>query len=344
MVIAVTVLAIAFLIVIHELGHFLMARACGMRVERFSVGFGPVLFRRRRGETEWAFSAVPLGGYVKIAGMAAEEDIAPDDAAAYCNQPAWRRFLVILAGPGMNYLAALALAAGLLLSVGFREPDPGPVLGTIVPGGAAAQAGLQSGDRVAAVDGKAVGSWGELVAEIQARPGRAALLTVERGGQTLSLTATPRDEGGVGRIGVGQGSTLVQGASVPAAVARAVSATNQKAADVLSGFWQMITGRQKAQLQGPLGIAQEMARSAREGAVPFLATVWFISLVLAIFNLLPVPALDGARLLVLAFEIVTRRRVNARLENIVHTVGFVALLALLLGVTIFGDLARLLRR
>jgi regulator of sigma E protease len=344
MVIAVTVLAIALLIVVHEFGHFLAARACGMRVERFSVGFGPVLARRTAGETEWALSAIPLGGYVKIAGMAAEEAIDPADRAAYCNQPAWRRFLVILAGPGMNYAAAVALATGLFLSVGFHEPDPRPVLGPVIPEGAAAQAGLRAGDRILAVDGRPVSTWAELVAEVVARPGRPARLEVERGGEALAVVVTPRDEGGVGRIGVMPSSRAVQAPSAWAAAARAFSATNQRAADVLSGFWQMVTGRQKAQVQGPLGIAQEMARSARQGPGPFLAAVWFISLVLAIFNLLPVPALDGGRLLVLAWEIVTRRRVNPRVENAVPFVGFVALLALLVWVTLFGDLARLLRR
>jgi len=343
MVIAVTVLAIALLIVIHELGHFLMARACGMRVERFSVGFGPVLARRMRGETEWALSAIPLGGYVKIAGMAAEEEIDPADRAAYCNQPAWRRFLVILAGPGMNYLAAVLLAAALLASIGFPEPDPRPVLGSPVEGGVAAQAGLRKGDRILSVDGKPVDTWADLVREVMARPGRPMQLELERGAERLTLAVTPADEAGVGRLGVRPGARPFRASSLPAALVRGFSVTNQQGAAVLDGFWKMITLQQKGRVQGPAGIAQEMAASAREGTAPFLAAVWFISLVLAIFNLLPIPALDGGRLLVLAYEIVTRRRVNPRVENLVHTVGFLALLALLVAVTLFGDLPRLLR-
>jgi len=344
MLVAVTVLAIALLIVVHELGHLLVARACGMRVDRFSVGFGPVVWKRRRGETEWALSAIPLGGYVTIAGMAAGDEIRPDDRAAYCNQPAWRRFLVILAGPGTNYLGAVALAAALLLGGAFQAPAPGAVIGPPVPGGAAEQAGLRAGDRVRSANGQPVESWVALVAAVQASPGRPVQLVVERGGAEVTIAVTPRDEGGTGRIGVRPGARAVGADSFGQALWQGGALTWQRAADVLGGLWQMITGRQKGQVAGPLGIGQEMVARAREGAGPFLTSVWEISLMLAIFNLLPVPALDGGRLLVLGWELATRRRPNPRVENAVHMVGFLALLALLLWVTIFGDLARLLRK
>src|SRR5512140_1293341 len=116
-VVLVVVVAFGALVVIHELGHFALARLCRMRVERFSVGFGPVLLRRRRGETEWALSAIPFGGYVKIAGMGPGEAIEPGDPSAYANQKAWRRFVVILGGPAMNYLFAVGLAAVMLASL-----------------------------------------------------------------------------------------------------------------------------------------------------------------------------------------------------------------------------------
>src|SRR5690242_19056968 len=136
LVVLVVVVAFGALIIIHELGHFALARSCGMRVERFSVGFGPVLLRRRRGDVEWVLSAVPFGGYVKLAGMAAGDDIDECDPAAYANQPAWRRFLVILAGPAMNYVFAVLLAATMLATLGFREPDPTPVVGEVLAGAA----------------------------------------------------------------------------------------------------------------------------------------------------------------------------------------------------------------
>lgn len=336
------VAAFGALVVIHELGHFAAARLCRMRVERFSVGFGPVLLRRARGETEWALSAVPFGGYVKIAGMGPGEEIAPGDQGAYANQAAWRRFLVILAGPGMNYVFAVLLAAAMLGTLGFREPDPAPLLGEVVAGGAAERAGLRPGDRVLAVDGRPVASWSALVAEVVARPSRPARFSVERDGGTVELVATPEAKGSVGRLGIGQAARVVR-VGPGQALAGGLRVTNERAGEILAGLGQMVTGRQRAELRGPVGIAQEMARSARAGAAPFISIVWFISIALGLFNLLPVPALDGGRLVFLVYEIVTRRRVNQRVENVVHLAGFVALFGLLVAVTVFGDLARIFR-
>ncbi len=343
LVILVVVVAFGGLIVIHELGHFAAARFSRMRVERFSVGFGPVLLRRRARETEWVISAVPFGGYVSISGMAPGEVVETGDRGAYANQPAWRRLLVIVAGPAMNYLFAVVLAALMLASLGFPEPNPAPVLGEIVAGGAAERAGLRARDRVVAVDGRPVSSWEALVEEVVAHPGKATRLTVERDGGPVQVVATPDDAGGRGRLGIGQSTRATQ-ASPAQALVNGVRVTNARAGAILAGLGQMVTGRQRAELRGPLGIAQEMARSARAGAAPFLSIVWFISIALALFNLLPLPALDGGRLVFLVYEMVTRRRVNARVEHIVHLAGFVALFGLLIAVTLFGDLARMLRR
>jgi regulator of sigma E protease len=343
LVVLVVILAFGALVIVHELGHFLLARSCRMRVERFSVGFGPVLLRRRRRDVEWVLSAVPFGGYVKIAGMAPGEEIEDGDLGAYANQPAWRRFLVILAGPAMNYVFAVLIAAAMLASLGFREPDPSPVVGEVLAGAAAQRAGLRQGDRILAVDGRPVTTWEALVGEIVAHPGTATRLSIQRGeGPPLEIVATPEAVGGRGRLGIGQSARIVRAGAADSFVA-GVHVTNQRAGEILSGLGQMVTGRQRAELRGPLGIAQEMVRSARAGAAPFITIVWFISIALALFNLLPLPALDGGRLVFLVYEIVTRRRVNQRVENIVHLAGFVALFGLLVAVTLFGDLARIFR-
>jgi regulator of sigma E protease len=344
LVVLVVIVAFGALVVVHELGHFAVARLSRMRVERFSVGFGPVLLRGRRGQTEWALSAIPFGGYVKIAGMGPGETVAPDDRGAYANQPAWRRFLVILGGPAMNYLFAVVVAAAMLASFGFREADPSPIVGEVLAGGAAQRGGLRAGDRVLSVDGRPVESWEALVAEIVAHPGQPAALSVERGGAPpIPLVVTPDSAGGRGRLGIAQSARVVR-AGPGGALLAGLRVTNDRAGEILSGLGQMVTGRQRAELRGPLGIAQEMARSARAGAAPFITIVWFISIALALFNLLPIPALDGGRLVFLVYEIVTRRRVNQRVENIVHLAGFVALFGLLVAVTLFGDLARMFRR
>ena len=346
--IALAILAFGLLIVIHELGHYLAARWSGMRVERFSVGFGPVIWSRRRGDTEWAVSAVPLGGYVKIAGMAPGEEIAADDRSAYSHQPAWRRFLVILAGPAMNYLLAVVLAAGLIATLGLREPDSTSTLGDIIGGGAAERAGLRPGDRIVGAAGAPVADWMALVQAVRAHPGQDLPLVVERAGSPagsppVEMTIRPDDSGGIGKAGIAPSLRAVRAGPIDA-VGMAFQKTNDKAGEILGGLGQVVTRKQKAELQGPLGIAQEMTRSARAGAAPFLMMVWLISLMLAIFNFLPLPALDGGRLVFLVYEIVARRPVNQKVEAVIHTLGFVALLALLLGITVFGDLPRLFRR
>jgi regulator of sigma E protease len=343
----VTVLAFGLLIVIHELGHYLAARGSGMRVERFSVGFGPVVWSRRRGDTEWAVSAVPLGGYVKIAGMAPGEDLPPGDTGAYSAKPAWKRFLVIMAGPAMNYLLAVVLAVLLIATMGLKEPDQSSAVGDVIPGGAAERAGLRAGDRIVSAGGAPVSDWKGLVEAIRAHPGQDLVLGVERaaepGKPPAAVTLRPDDAGGIGKAGIAPSLRSVR-AGLLESVALGFRRTNEKAGEILGGLGQVVTRKQKAELQGPIGIAQEMTRSARAGAAPFLMMVWLISIMLAIFNFLPLPALDGGRLLFLAYEMVTGRPVNQKAEAVIHTVGFVLLLGLLLAVTLFGDLPRLFRR
>jgi regulator of sigma E protease len=339
--IVAAVLAISLLIVIHEAGHHLAARAFGMRVERFSIGFGPVLLRTQRRGTEFALSALPLGGYVKIAGMAPGEDVDAADAGAYANHAAWRRFLVILAGPAMNYLAAIAIAAACLLTVGLPDADPSARVGALTPGMPAEKAGLEPGDRIVSVDGTQVSTWLELVAELQHRPGKTFPLEIERGegaaARRVTLPITPVDEKGTGRVGFRQHQVLSRDASL-GAIPDAFVRTNRNISLQLHGFGAMFSGAQKPDVSGPVGIGKDLVRGAREGTPTFFSLVWTISVVLAILNLFPIPALDGGRLVFLGYEIVTRRRANAKLEGVVNLVGAVALFALIVGVTLFKDI------
>lgn len=343
--VAAAVLGVSLLIVLHELGHMWVAQALGMRVERFSVGFGKVLWSGQRGGVEYVVSLLPLGGYVRIVGMSPGDEVAPDDPSAYCNQAAWRRVLVLAAGPGANYLIAVVLAALLLGSIGLPTPDGSARVGDLVAGMPAEKAGLRPGDRILAVAGAPVERWNELVAALQKRPGQAIELVVERGegpaAERLTLPITPEDRGGVGRVGVTPYAPRVKLGALEA-IGQGFARTNAAAGQTLAMLKGMVTREQKAELSGPVGIAQELVRGAKVGLDRFLTIVWNISVALALFNLLPLPALDGGRLVFLAYELVTRRRVNEKVESYVHAAGFVALIALLLGVTIFGDLARLL--
>jgi len=335
--IVAAVLGVSVLIVIHEAGHFLVARAFGMKVERFSVGFGPVLLSTRRAGTQFAVSALPLGGYVKITGMAPGEDVDPSDPALYCNQAAWRRFLAILAGPAMNYVSAVLLGVMLLLGPGLRTPDPAAAVGRVLEGSPAEQAGLRAADRVLAVADRPVATWDDLVHEIQAHPGQPIAVAVERGqgasAQRLTLQLIPRDDGGTGRAGFEQHALPLRSQGLGSALAAAFHRTNTIA-------WSQVTvfGKRGTKLVGPLGLGNQLLSAWRDGDGAFVNLLWVLSVVLAVLNLFPLPALDGGRLVFLAYEVVTRRRVNARVEGVVHMVGFVALIAILVGVTVFGDL------
>ena len=336
------VLGVSLLIVVHEAGHLCAARALGMKVERFSIGFGPVLFSFRRGGTEFAVSALPLGGYVKITGMAPGEEVDPSDPSLYSNQAPYRRFLAILSGPASNYLSAVVLGTALLLGPGLGLPDPGPAVGRVLEGTPAQRAGLSPGDRVESVAGQKVATWGELVAALQAHPGQKIEVAIERGegtsAQRLTLSLTPRDEGGLGRAGFEQHLLFVREAGLGAALRDALRRTNEIAKSQVTVFGKLFSGGRGTKLSGPIGIIQQLLHAAQEGPAAFLNLLWIISVVLAVLNLFPIPALDGGRLLFLAYEVVTRRRVNARVENAVHLVGFAALIALLVGVTVLGDL------
>jgi regulator of sigma E protease len=338
------VLAVSLLIMLHEGGHYLAARAFGMRVPRFSVGFGKVLLSFRRAGTEWAISALPLGGYVRIEGMAPGEDVDAKDPAVYSNQAAWRRFLTIFAGPAVNYLVAALLAAALLATVGLREVQPGALVGKPTPGMPAAQAGLQDGDQLLTVAGAPVATWEDMVAALQGHPGETITLEVERGGARRALQITPRDAGGKGVVGFAQHYGLVT-APAGEALSQGFGRTTTAVWDQLSAFKRVFTrSKGGGSISGPLGIVGGLLEAIREGAPAFLSFIWTLSVALAVLNLIPFPGLDGGRLVFLAYELVTRRKVNERVEAWVHVVGLAAIVLLVLGVTVFGDLPRLFHR
>ncbi len=353
MSVVLTILAFAGLIVFHELGHYLFAKLAGMRVDRFSIGFGPTLLSKQVGETEWTVAALPIGGYVKIAGMDPTEDVG-DDPRAYHNRPAWQRFLVVVAGPLANYVLAAAVFAAMF-SIGQLEADPSQVLvGQVMAGSPAAAAGFKEGDRILAVDGTKVEGQEHMQSLVRPHAGEPITVEVERDGQRLTLTVTPRPqtlETGetVGVIGIAMAPGVVQGEGLPlgAAIARGVEQTVVVNARVLEALGDVIVrlpdivfGDEEAPVQGPAGIISETKKAADRGLVYYLFVVGLISVNLALFNLLPFPALDGGRLVFLVAEVVRRKPVTPRFELAVHAVGFVFLLGLILLVTV-GDVKKI---
>jgi len=332
--ILLTIVGLGLLIAAHEAGHLVLARLLGMRVETYSLGFGPRIAGFRHGETDYRLSAIPLGGYCKIAGFSPDEPAAqdPNDSGSYANKSAWRRFLVIAAGPGVNYLVAFLIIAGLYTTRGFIDLSTTRV--QVLPGRPAAAAGLHTGDRVVAIDGAPVSSFGDLMRELRKSGAPAERrFEVQRGADRHAIGVRPEN----GLIGVTQDKVLVQ-VSLAQALPRAARDVWALNLATLQAIWDVVRGRGGASLAGPVGIVKQAAAEVKRGLADFAGVLANISVSLAIFNFLPVPALDGGRLVFLGIELVSGRKVNQRAETVVHLLGFLFLIALVLAVTLFGDL------
>ena len=337
-----TVAVFALLIVIHELGHFWAAKRSGVLVHEFSLGFGPRLAFVRRGETEYSLRLLPLGGFVRMAGMQPEEEglerVPPE--RRFLGRPLGDRFRIIAAGPVMNVVLAVVLFTLVFAVIGV--PVARPVVGEVVAGYPAAEAGLQPGDRILTIDGRRIASWEQVVAAIQAAGGRAVELTVQRGDRVLTVRVTPRPDPqrpGVGVVGIRpQLETMRTG--VLQALVQGAEATYRVAAGFVLALVHMVTGRGGFDVIGPVGIGQQIGEAAQVGVSQVVLLAAVLSANLALVNLLPIPALDGGRLLFLAVEAVRGRPVDPEQENLIHFLGF-ALLMLLAIVITYRDLLRL---
>jgi regulator of sigma E protease len=331
----VAILGLAVLMIVHEAGHYFAARKFGMRVARFSIGFGPTIWRHKPKDspTVYQVALIPFLAYVQIAGMNPYEETDPKDAGSYANASLWARIVTIAAGPLTNYFfASILIFFGLLIG-GKEVPDEASMRVQVEPGPAQA-AGIVTGDRVLAVNGQAVRTWEELRKSVSAHPGEAVDLTIERGGQPLHETVTPgpRGEKDEGLIHVRM-PTHVEPVGVREAATMSVIAPPLFVYENVRAIGRVLTGKEKLQVNGPVGIVRETARQARTGGGVLLQFLGMLSAYLGAFNLLPFPALDGGRLLFLGAEAVSRRRPDAKVEARVHAVGLLMLLTLIAFVT-----------
>jgi regulator of sigma E protease len=327
------IIVLGALIFVHELGHFLFAKKSGVRVERFSLGFGPPLWRRQWGETEYRISAVPLGGYVKMYGENPEEEVI-DPSRSFLHQSVWTRIPIVAAGPFFNFLFAIILIAGI--HVAGIPVEKSVQIGRVLEHSAAAQAGLQTDDLVIALDGQAIERIHELKSYITASQGRTLQLQVSRHGQMLTVPLTPRLDPGAQewRIGVElrPGEIVVERSNPLMALGEGVAWTWRITKLSLLGFGKIISGAIPASesLAGPLGIAREIGRQASYGWRNVVFFTAGISISLAILNLLPIPVLDGGHLLFFAIEIVNGKPLSLRKREIAQQVGLLILVCLML--------------
>ncbi|HET6581886.1 MAG TPA: RIP metalloprotease [Nannocystaceae bacterium] len=344
------IVALCVVIIIHELGHYAAAVWTGMKVDRFSVfGIGPPIVRLGtwRG-TEFVVSAIPFGAYVQIRGMEADDGSAPpvDRKASqnFRDKPLLARMIVIAGGPIANYVGATLLFFGVFAIAGLSGPSEAIEITAVTSGSAAEQAGVQAGDRLVAIGDVEIDPTREgedIALASQANKGNDVVLGVVRDGQRLELPASLPAEGdmilGVHMMAVKPRQAVPLGVAARESIAQPYAITR----DQLQGLYRLIAGQIKANVSGPVGIVQSIARAADRGFVEFVLMAAFISTLLGMFNLLPLPALDGGRLAFLVYEGVARRRANPRVEDLVHGYGMVALLGLILLVTV-GDVRRLI--
>jgi regulator of sigma E protease len=435
-------LSIGPLVIFHELGHYWVARLCGVKVLRFSIGMGRIVWSRRFGpdQTEWAISALPIGGYVKMldARDPTTGPIADQDAAReFTRQSVWKRIAIVAAGPLANFLLAIVVM-GLLFMHGKQEPGtrlramapatavyqagvrggdsvvavngrpvqswtelrweivraaidkqpadlelrgaegapyravipaertaglnvdgdvldalgmqmwrPRPSVEQVLPGGAAERAGLQKGDLVLAIDGRAVADFGDFIDVVQKAAGRTLQVTIVRAGRQMTLPMSPERDPqsgrGIVKLMVAQQPELVTVKAGPfKAIAKGAQRTWETSAMTVKMIGRMVVGQVSLKnVSGPLTIADAARQTARSGLETFLEFIAFISISLGVMNLLPIPVLDGGHLLYYSLEVLTGRPVSARISEIAQRAG-VGLLFMLMALAVFNDLVRLL--
>ncbi|MCO5163439.1 MAG: RIP metalloprotease RseP [Mesorhizobium sp.] len=345
---------------VHEMGHYLVGRWCGIGVKAFSIGFGPELFGfNDRHGTRWKLSAVPLGGYVKFTGdMNATSTPDPDEIEslsedekkiAFHTQPVWKRALTVVAGPVFNFLLTIAVFAVLFGTYG--KPVIQPVVAEVVAGSAAEAAGFKPGDRFVSVDGSPVETFADVQRYVSGRTDDQLDFVMLRDGKEITLTATPRlteqkDALGntikVGVIGVATNQEVGEGRVVHygplAAVGEAVAETGSIISRTGQFLKRFAFGREdKCQLGGPIKIAKMSGQAAQLGFLWLINLVALLSVGIGFLNLLPIPPLDGGHLLFYAIEAVTRRPVPERAMETVYRIGLLAVL-MFMAFVVWNDL------
>lgn len=341
------IVAIGILIFVHELGHFFMAKVNGIKVETFSMGFGPKLFSYNFGGTCYQLSAIPLGGYVKMAGEEPGEDRNdnPDD---YYNKKPWQRMLVIAAGPVMNLILAYLIFSGLFFS-GLQTYST--TIGTLMVDYPAEQSGLLQGDKIISINGETVNKWDDMVSMIHKSADKEMDFEIKRGDKTFPLKITPKAEqvtdpfGGdrtIGLIGITPGNEFVREKnSLGKSLVLAADQTMFITVMTYKGLWAMVRGKiSRKDIGGPIMIAQMAGQQARAGWLNLLSFIALISINLGVLNLIPIPILDGGQLMFIIVEKIKGSPVNLKAQEWAMKISFAILISLMVAVS-FNDIWRI---
>ncbi len=336
---ALFLLTLGVLVVFHEFGHFVFAKLFGVRVTDFAVGFGPSLFSHKRGDTTYRLNALPFGGYCKMVG----EDEADDgsaDPGNFQHKPVWQRLIIILAGPCFNLVLAALLFAYIAIFIGSPIGRTN-IVDVVNPNTPAAQAGFQPGDQIEMLDGQAFKSGEDIVDYIHARPNTTIGVDLLRDGEIVhvQVTTTTQDQGGkvVGIFGFLPRPVVEKLGLLPGLAFGFTNVFTTIAVQAV-GLTQALLHLDASVVGGPVGIARVFISAEQAGLYAALTLAATISVLLGFFNLLPIPALDGGRLVFLLVEAVRGHPVDPEKEGLVHLTGFAVLMVLALFVT-YHDIA-----
>ena len=339
------------LILVHETGHFLMAKRMGVRIERFSFGFGPKLLSFRKGETEYLICAIPLGGYVKMAGDEPTEKRQGKEWE-YLSKPPIKRFGIVISGPLTNYLLAFSLFS-LMFVLGV--PAFTTEVGEVLEDHPAYSAGIKKGDKIISFGGKQLGHWDDLLSEVtNATSGREVNLVALREGTPINIKLVPKvietknifgQHIKIGRLGIASaGKTTILKTGILRALYLGGERVITLTALTYKALWHIITGGMPAResLAGPVRIAAEIGKAARMGIIYLIHITAQINLAIAIFNLLPFPVLDGGHILFLGLEKIRGRQLSPKAEQVITQIAITLLITLAVFIS-WNDILNLIK-
>ncbi len=329
-----SVVIFLLLVLVHEFGHFIVAKLCGVTVHEFAVGMGPVIFKKEHKGTVYSLRCVPIGGFCSLEG----EDEESDDEGAFSNKSPLKRIAILLAGALMNIFLGFVLMTGFF----FSQSDAMiavPVIDSVQQQSAAESAGLMPGDKIVTINGEKIQTQAELKFELSRYKGGSIKVDYNRGGNLGSVDLTPKQgEDGAYYIGfVAKAEPL----TFKSKVYHSFWHTLFYGKAILVSLWDLVTGSIGMEnMSGPVGIVSEIGNAASRGIGDLVQLATLITINLGIFNLLPLPALDGGRIFFVLVELIIRRKIPADKEGVVHFIGFALLILLMLFAT-WNDISRL---
>jgi regulator of sigma E protease len=344
------IILLGIIIFVHELGHFLFAKLTGVKVQKFSLGFGPKLIGKKSGDTEYLLSAIPLGGYVKMLGEVPGEELKEEERPfAYNYQPVWKRFVIVFSGPLFNILFAVAIFFFIFI---HGMPILVPEVGSVISSSPAEKAGLAVGDRIVGIGGEDIAEWDEMTGIIHESPGTQLDFTIERDGATFEVSIVPEkktipdifgEEREIGLIGIRpSGSTVLKKDSVAGALQNSVLRTWEISSLTLVSIVKLIQRVIPMDtIGGPILIVQMAGEQASRGFLNFFVFMAIININLGILNLLPIPILDGGHILFLGIEAIRKKPMNEKVIAISQKIGLALILTLMFFV-IYNDVMRLI--